>query len=51
MPLRYTVLGGSQVVISRVINPLRWAITIVTLLVNPLITTHEPPSRARGSQT
>ena len=35
------VLGGSWVVISRVINPVIWVITIVT----PLITTHEPPSR------
>ena len=40
------VLGGSWVVISRVISPLIWVITIVTLLITPLITTHEPPSRA-----
>ena len=25
-----------------------WAITIVILLITPLITTHEPPSRVRG---
>ena len=30
---------------SRVINPLIWVITIVTLLITPLITTHDPPSR------
>ena len=50
--------GGSWVVISGVISPLIWHITIVTLLVTPLITTHEPPSspsqngqwsRGRGS--
>ena len=28
-----------------VISPLIWVITIVTLLITPLITTHEPPSR------
>ena len=38
------VLGGSWVVISRVISPLIWAITIVTLLITPLLTSHEPPS-------
>ena len=38
-------LGGSWVVISRVISPL---ICIVTLLITPLITTHEPPSRVEG---
>ena len=37
------LLGGSWVVISGVISPLIWVIAIVTLL----ITTHEPPSRAR----
>ena len=45
------LLGGSWVVISGVISPLRWVITIVTLLITPLITTHEPPSigyRASG---
>ena len=39
------ILGGSWVVISGVISPLIWVITIVTLLITPLITTHEPPSR------
>ena len=39
------VLGGSWVVINGVISPLIWrVITIVTLLITPLITTHEPPS-------
>ena len=37
------VLGGSWVVISGVISPLLWAITIVTLLMTPL---NEPPSRS-----
>ena len=35
----------STVVISRVISPLRRVKSIVTLLITPLITTHEPPSR------
>ena len=35
------VLGGSWVVIS----PLLWLLSILTLLIAPLITTHEPPSR------
>ena len=39
------LLGGSWVVISRVISPLTWVTSIVTLLLTPLITTHEPPSR------
>ena len=39
------ILGGSWVVISRVISPLIGLITIVTLLITSLITTHEPPSR------
>ena len=34
------------VVISGVISPLIWVITIVTLLITPLITTPEPPSRS-----
>ena len=37
------LLGGSWVVISGVISPLIWVITIVILLVTLLITTHEPP--------
>ena len=39
------LLGGSWVVISSVITPLMGLIAIVTLLITPLITTHEPPSR------
>ena len=39
------LLAGSWVVISGVISPLIWAIIIVTLLIIPLIATHEPPSR------
>ena len=37
------LLGGSWVVISMVISPLIWVVTIVTLLITPLTTTHEPP--------
>ena len=40
------ILGGSWVVISRVLSPLIWVITTVTLLITPLITTHEPPTGA-----
>ena len=39
-----SLLGGSWVVISRVISPLIWVISIVTLLITLLIATHEPPS-------
>ena len=45
LPLR-DLLGGSWVVISGVTSPLIWVVTIVTLLITLLITTHEPPSRA-----
>ena len=48
------LLGGSGVVISRVITPVIWVISIVNLLITLLITTHEPPSRSgpgRGSYT
>ena len=38
------LLGGSWVVISGAIRPLIWVITIVTLPITPLMTTHEPPS-------
>ena len=34
-----------RVVISRVISPLVWVISLVILLATPLRTTHEPPSR------
>ena len=40
------MLGGSWVVISGVISPLIRVLSIVTLLITPLITTHEPPSGA-----
>ena len=46
-PTRPSLLGGSWVVISGVISPLIWVITIVTLLITPLKTTHEPPSSAK----
>ena len=39
------LLGGSWVVIRGVISPLVCVITIVTLLITPLRTTHAPPSR------
>ena len=42
------LLGGSWVVVSGVISPLVWFISIVTLLITPFITTHEPPSRGWG---
>ena len=38
------LLGGSWAVISRVISPRIWVISMVTLLITLLITTHEPPS-------
>ena len=41
-----TLLGGSWVVINGVISPLEWVRIRVTLLITPLITTHEPPSTA-----
>ena len=43
---KYLLLGGSWVVISAVISPLIWLISIVTLILTPFITTHEPPSTA-----
>ena len=48
----YTVqglLGCSGLVISRVISPLIRLITVVTLLITPLRTAHEPPRRAQGN--
>ena len=39
------LLGGSWVVISGVISELIWVVSIVTLLITPLFTTHEPPSK------
>ena len=40
------LLGGSWVAISGATSPLTWVISIVTLLITTLITTHEPPSRS-----
>ena len=37
-----------MVVISGAVSPLIWVITTVTLLITPLITSHEPPSRVIG---
>ena len=44
-------LGGSWVVISRVISRVTVVISYVTGLITPLTTTHEPPSKdsRRGS--
>ena len=39
------LLGGSGVVMRRVISPLIWVISLVTLLIILLITTHDPPSK------
>ena len=41
-----TILGGSWVVISVVASPLIWALILASLLITPLMTTHEPPSSA-----
>ena len=41
-----TVLGGSWVVTSGVMSPLIWVISVVTRLITPLLTTHEPPIEA-----
>ena len=41
-------VGGSGVVISRVISPVIWVISIVTLRITLLITSHEPPSMQPG---
>ena len=39
-----SLLGSSWIVIGGVICPLIWVIIIVTLLITPLITTHEATS-------
>ena len=40
----YGLLGGSWVVINGVISLLIWVLTMVTLHITPLISTHEPSS-------
>ena len=45
------LLGGSWVVISRVLSPRIRVISIVSLLITPLIPTHEPPSRRAHRET
>ena len=50
-PRVLTVLGGSGVVISRVISSPIWVISVVTLLITLLIATHEPPSEITGIWT
>ena len=42
--MHYYLEVHGYVVTSRVISPLIGVIIIVTLLITPLITTHEPPS-------
>ena len=37
-------MGSYRVVINGVISPLIWLRTIATLLIPPLLSTHEPPS-------
>ena len=44
---KLSLLGGSWVVLSGVIGPRIWVITIVTLLITTLIATHEPPSNSQ----
>ena len=44
MALSQRLLGGSGVVIRRVISLLIWVTSLVTLLITLLITTHEPSS-------
>ena len=43
-----SILGGSWVVISRVVSRITTVITHIRGLIAPLITTHEPPSRVWG---
>ena len=42
------LLGGSSVAINGVVIPLICVAALVILLIAPLITTHEPPSRVQG---
>ena len=41
---RVCILGGSWLVISRVIGRVTLVITYIRGLITPLVTTHEPPS-------
>ena len=41
----YYILGGSWVVIGRVVSRVATIMTHIRGLITPLITTHEPPSR------
>ena len=47
----WRLLGGSWVVISRVISPSKWVIVAPTRLIPPFITTHEPPSRVSSRRS
>ena len=42
------ILGGSWVVISRVISRITLVVTYIKGLITPLLTTHEPLSRNTG---
>ena len=44
------VLGGSWVVINRVISRVTMLVSHVRGLITPLITTHEPPSRVKSGK-
>ena len=45
------LLGGSWVVLSRLISRITMVITYIRGLITPLITSHVPPSRALGSES
>ena len=45
----WALLGGSWVAISGVIRLLIWVISIVTLRITRLISTHEPPGRVKSA--
>ena len=40
----YLEVRSWVVIVSGVVSPLIWVISIVTLLITLIITTHEPPS-------
>ena len=40
----FAILEGSGVVISGVVSPLIWVVSVVTPIITLLITTREPPT-------
>ena len=44
------VLGGSWVVITGIISPLIWVISVVTLLITLLVASLEPPSQVSSRE-